>query len=58
MKKVSLRTSVVISTYNGERFIIEQLESIRKQTVLVDEVIISDDGSNDNNIWIERNLEY
>ena len=52
MKKVSLRTSVVISTYNGERFIIEQLESIRKQTVLVDEVIISDDGSNDNTVGV------
>ena len=49
---MSLRTSVVISTYNGERFIIEQLESIRKQTVLVDEVIISDDGSNDNTVGV------
>lgn len=43
-----MRTSVVLSTYNGEKFILEQLESIRIQTVPVDEVIILDDCSTDN----------
>ncbi|MDD5922428.1 MAG: glycosyltransferase [Eubacteriales bacterium] len=42
-----LTTSVLISTYNGEKYIIEQLDSIRTQTVPVDEVIIRDDRSKD-----------
>lgn len=43
-----MKTSVVLSAYNGEKFILEQLESIRIQTVSVDEVIILDDCSTDN----------
>ena len=39
--------SVVMTTYNGERYILEQLESIRIQTRQPDEVIIQDDASND-----------
>lgn len=40
------KVSVAMATYNGERFIKEQLDSILKNPV--DEVIISDDGSTDN----------
>lgn len=40
--------SVVMATYNGEKYIIKQLETIRKQTRLPDEVIICDDCSTDN----------
>lgn len=43
-----MTSSVVIATYNGQRFILEQLESIISQTVLPTEIIISDDGSTDN----------
>ncbi len=52
--------SVVISTYNGSRFIIEQLDSIRMQTILPDEVIICDDCSTDNteNIIIRYIQKY
>lgn len=46
----SLKVSVALATYNGERYIRKQLESICRQTVLPDEVVISDDGSNDNTI--------
>lgn len=49
---MKLKTSVVISTYNGELFITEQLESIRTQTVSVDEVIIYDDCSSDNTVRV------
>lgn len=42
------KISVVLAVYNGEKYIIEQLESIRKQTVKVDELIVKDDGSKDN----------
>ncbi|MDT2827536.1 glycosyltransferase [Enterococcus viikkiensis] len=40
-------TSVVIATYNGEKYVYEQLKSIFNQTLLPDEVIISDDLSTD-----------
>jgi glycosyltransferase involved in cell wall biosynthesis len=42
-----LRISVALCTYNGADFIIEQLESLNKQTRLPDEIIISDDNSSD-----------
>lgn len=47
-----MKTSVVLSAYNGEKFILEQLESIRIQTVPADEVIILDDCSTDNTAQI------
>ncbi|MGN0186202.1 MAG: glycosyltransferase family 2 protein [Paludibacteraceae bacterium] len=40
--------SVCMATYNGEKFIAEQLTSILSQIAPDDEVIISDDGSTDN----------
>lgn len=49
-----MKASIVLSTYNGARFIEEQLESIRLQTVPVYEVIISDDCSKDNTVDIVR----
>lgn len=39
--------SIAMTTYNGEKYIIKQLETIRKQTCMPDEVIICDDGSKD-----------
>ena len=47
-------------TYNGEKYIKEQLESILNQTIAIDEIIICDDGSNDKTIQIieEIQLEY
>lgn len=46
--------SVAITTYNGEKFIIEQLQSILEQTRTPDEVIISDDKSTDNTVSIVK----
>lgn len=40
--------SVAMATYNGEKFIEEQLESILNQSCSVDEIIIRDDISSDN----------
>ena len=43
----ALRTSIALATYQGARFLEEQLESFRNQTRLPDEVVISDDHSSD-----------
>lgn len=47
-----MRISVCIPTYNGEKFIRDQLDSILVQLTKDDEVIISDDSSTDNTIKI------
>lgn len=43
-----MKISVAICTYNGEKYIAEQLHSILHQHHPVDEIIICDDGSSDN----------
>ena len=48
--------SVCIATYNGEKYIKEQLLSILSQIAPNDEVIISDDGSTDNTLQIINEL--
>ena len=42
-----LSLSIALATYNGERYLAEQLESILHQTRLPDELVISDDASID-----------
>lgn len=44
---LNINVSVAIATYNGERYIHEQLASIARQTVLPFELIICDDVSTD-----------
>lgn len=44
--------SVALCTYNGEKYIEKQLESIIAQTIPINEIIICDDGSSDNTINI------
>ncbi len=44
--------SVCMATYNGEKYIKEQLDSILIQLESNDEIIISDDGSSDRTIQI------
>lgn len=48
------RVSVVMCTYNGGRFLEEQLDSIVNQTYPVYELIIQDDGSTDNTEAVAR----
>ena len=48
--------SVVVATYNGEKYIIKQLESIKNQTVKVDEVVICDDCSEDATVSITEDF--
>src|SRR3989339_1018223 len=44
---MSIKISVVIPVYNAETMIVGCLESILKQSVLPDEVIVVDNGSSD-----------
>ena len=48
--------TVAIATYNGERYIEKQLESIFNQSKQVDRVVICDDESTDNTINIINRL--
>lgn len=41
------RVSVVMTTYNGQKYLREQMDSLREQTMPIDEVIIMDDCSTD-----------
>lgn len=49
--------SVCIATYNGERFIREQIDSILRQLSSDDEIIVSDDGSTDDTISIINSID-
>ena len=49
--------SVCIATYNGERFIREQIDSILRQLSSDDEIILSDDGSTDDTISIINSID-
>ena len=48
--------SVAMAIYNGEKYIKEQIDSILSQLEEKDELIISDDGSQDNTIEIIKEL--
>ena len=54
--KANCNYSVALCTYNGERYIAEQLNSILSQTIPPKEIIISDDGSKDQTLEIVDNL--
>ena len=43
----TIRISVAMAAYNGERYIREQLDSILKNLSAMDEIVVSDDGSTD-----------
>ena len=52
-----MKISIVVATFNGEKYIQEQLESFVNQTVLPDEIIISDDGSSDSTMKLLKEFK-
>jgi glycosyltransferase involved in cell wall biosynthesis len=52
----SNRLSIALATYNGERYLGEQLESLLRQTRLPDELVIFDDASTDSTAAIVRDF--
>jgi glycosyltransferase involved in cell wall biosynthesis len=51
-----MSVSVVLCTYNGARFLAEQVSSILNQTFSIQELIISDDASTDNTVVLAREM--
>ena len=51
-----MKISVCMATYNGEKYIAEQIRSILPQLSEDDEVIVSDDGSSDATLDIVRSF--
>lgn len=49
-----MSVGVAIALYNGERFLEEQLDSIRCQSCPPDQVVMCDDGSKDNTVAVVR----
>ncbi len=50
------KISVVMCTYNGEKYIRQQLDSILQQTYPIHEIIINDDISTDKTVDISSLL--
>ena len=49
-----VKVSLVMAVYNGEKYIKEQMDSVRNQTMKPDEVILCDDGSSDSSVELVR----
>jgi len=54
---VAKRVLVLLSTYNGEKYIGEQIDSIIVQENVDVSILIRDDGSNDNTVQLLANYE-
>lgn len=52
-----MKISVAMCTYNGEKYVKEQVLSILNQTVLPDEIIIQDDNSKDSTVKILKEIK-
>lgn len=48
---------ILLATYNGEKYIAEQIESIQNQTFTDWRLLVSDDGSTDNTLDIVRTFQ-
>ena len=51
-----MKVNILLSTYNGEKYVREQVESIQKQSFTDWNLLIRDDGSSDNTAEIIRSL--
>ena len=50
--KIKEKVIILLSTYNAEKYLREQLDSLLAQTCQPDEILIRDDGSKDGTIEI------
>ena len=52
-----MKLSVALCTYNGAKYIEEQILSIMNQTMPVDEIVVCDDGSTDETLQIINRIK-
>ena len=55
-KDMSMNYSVALCTFNGEKYIADQLASILNQTLPPMEIVVSDDGSKDRTLEIVKQI--
>lgn len=55
--KIGSHVCILMSTYNGQKFLAEQLQSIAEQTYKNWSLIISDDGSTDKTVLIAKQFQ-
>ena len=51
-----MKVNILLSTYNGEQYLAEQVKSIQEQTYQEWELLIRDDGSSDGTVDIINQL--
>jgi glycosyltransferase involved in cell wall biosynthesis len=51
-----MKISIAMATYNGEKYLLEQLESFLIQEIKPDELVVCDDGSTDKTLEILNNF--
>ena len=50
-----MKVNILLSTYNGEQYLEEQVKSIQEQTYQEWELLIRDDGSSDGTVnWLHE----
>lgn len=52
-----MKLSVALCTYNGEKFIEQQINSILNQSISIDEIVICDDQSTDKTVELLKKLQ-
>ena len=50
------RVLILMSTYNAEKYLVEQIKSLREQRNVCVSILCRDDGSTDNTIHILKSL--
>mgnify|MGYP000665328636 FL=1 len=51
-----MKVNILLSTYNGEQYLAEQVKSIQEQTYQEWELLIRDDGSSDGTVELIKQL--
>ncbi len=52
-----MKVSIALCTYNGSKYLKKQLDSLKKQTIKADEIVVCDDVSTDTTIEIIKRYE-
>lgn len=52
------KVSIIVPVYNGERYILDTIESCLNQTYVNIEIVVADDGSNDNSVKLIESISH